>query len=169
MRVWIVALALSIGLAGAARGEDPAPPPGDTELRWVDPWDQGESYRSLRAGEGFRTRIIGRDVAIEPRDRRSTSAFDVGAAAQFPGPEFADFLPFASFYFWRRPDEHRFLRATVGGVYNDIVGAHSIANRESAPASRADARPEASTVRDSMVSTTKEGTPFSSRAVTRIA
>jgi len=128
MRVWIVALALSIGLAGAARGEDPAPPPGDTELRWVDPWDQGESYRSLRAGEGFRTRIIGRDVAIEPRDRRSTSAFDVGAAAQFPGPEFADFLPFASFYFWRRPDEHRFLRATVGGVYNDIVGAHSIAN-----------------------------------------
>src|SRR5262249_49947719 len=61
------------------------------------------------------------------RDRRSTSAFDLGAVTLYPAAESANFLPFASFYFWRRPDEQRFLRATVGGVYNDVTGAYSIA------------------------------------------
>ena len=61
----------------------------------------------------------------EARDRRSTSALDLGAAAYFDGPDEAQFIPFASLYFWRRPDERRFLRATVGGIYNDVVAARS--------------------------------------------
>jgi hypothetical protein len=95
-------------------------------MRQIDPWDQGASYRTIRAGEGFRTSLFGFDANIEPRDRRSTSAIDLGAVAGFPGADDANFLPFASGYFWRRPDERRFLRATVGILYNDVVAAHSL-------------------------------------------
>src|SRR5262245_31869819 len=127
MRIGVAALWMAIALAPwAARAEEPETQSGDEELRWVDPWDQGASYRSLRAGEGFRTSLFGFDATVEPRDRRSTSAFDVGGAPYFKGPDEAQFIPFASFYFWRRPDEQWFLRATVGGLYNDILAAHSI-------------------------------------------
>jgi hypothetical protein len=115
-----VALLISVVCAGIAHAEDPAPPEQEKELRWVDPWDQSGNYRSLRAGEGFRTSLVGRDVAIEPRDRRSTSV-----TGYYRGPEEGRVIPFASLYFWRRPDQRRFLRATVGGIYNDIFAAHS--------------------------------------------
>src|SRR5262249_52336200 len=68
MRAYAAALLVSIALTAAARAEDPAPASGDEGLRYIDPWDP--NYRSLRAGEGFRTSLFGRDVAIEPRDRR---------------------------------------------------------------------------------------------------
>src|SRR5262245_7979983 len=126
MRMRVAALWMAIALAPlAARTEEPAPTPGGEELPWVDPWDQGSSYRTPRAGEGFRTSLLGFDATVEPRDRRSTSAFDLGIAAYFRHPEEAPVIPFASLYFWRRPDEHRFLRATVGGIYNDILAARS--------------------------------------------
>jgi hypothetical protein len=128
MRVAALWMAIALVPVSAARAEEPEPPTSGEDLRFVDPWDQGESYRSLRAGEGFRTSLFGFDATIEPRDRRSTSAIDVGAVAQFPGADEASFLPFASLYFWRRPDERRFLRATVGFVYNDVVAAHSFGN-----------------------------------------
>jgi hypothetical protein len=38
-------------------------------------------YRSLRAGEGFRTNIFGRDVERRAARPRSTSAIDVGRRA----------------------------------------------------------------------------------------
>ena len=126
MRVATLWMAIALVPVAAARAEEPPPPSGDTELRWVDPWDQGEGYRTPRAGEGFRTSLFGFDASVEPRDRRSTSAIDVGAVAGFPGADDANFLPFASGYFWRRPDERRFLRATVGILYNDVVAAHSL-------------------------------------------
>src|SRR5262249_36186217 len=44
---------------------------GDAELRRLDL--SAPDYRTPRAGEGFRTRIFGRDVAVLPSDRRSTS------------------------------------------------------------------------------------------------
>ena len=105
--------------------KSPSRRPSGEDLRWIDPWDQSRDYRTLRAGEGFRTSLFGFDVAEEARDRRSTSALDLGAAAYFNGPDEAQFIPFASLYFWRRPDERRFLRATVGGIYNDVVAARS--------------------------------------------
>ncbi|HKA14781.1 MAG TPA: hypothetical protein VKH41_07175 [Myxococcota bacterium] len=127
MRVWwAVALWISVALAAPARAEDAAPATGDAGLRQVDPWDQGADYRTIRAGEGFRTSVFGRDFAIEPRDRRSTSALDLGVAAYFDGPDEGSLIPFASLYFWRRPDEQWFLRATVGGLYNDVIAARSL-------------------------------------------
>jgi hypothetical protein len=104
--------------------EEPTPPPGDASLRWLDP--SAPDYRTPRAGEGFRTRIFGRDVENGPRDRRSTSAWDVGAATWYRYPEDEQILPFGSLYFWRRPSERWFFRGTVVGVYNDLTYAHSL-------------------------------------------
>src|SRR4030095_14948699 len=94
---------ISWGVAAAARAEEPTPPSDDTERRWIDPWDQGGSYRTIRAGEGFRTSLFGFDANIEPRAPRSTSALDLGVAAYIRGPEEGRVIPFGSLYFWRRP------------------------------------------------------------------
>src|SRR5262245_37394183 len=111
MRMRVAALWMAIALVPmAARTEEPAS--GGEELRWVDPWDQGSSYRTVRAGEGFRTSLFGFDATVEPRDRRSTSALDLGVAAYIRHPEEASLIPFASLYFWRRYEKW-FLRATV--------------------------------------------------------
>src|SRR5206468_587995 len=99
--VWMT---IALASASAARAEDPAPG-NDTEPRWVDPWDRSESYRTVRAGESFRTSLFGYDASIEPRDRRSTSALDLGVAGYIRAPEGARAIPFGSLYFWRRPDE----------------------------------------------------------------
>jgi hypothetical protein len=125
MRKRLAALWIGIVLVPLSAAPDDSGPADNAEQREIDPWDQSASYRTLRAGEGFRTSIFGFDVDEKPRDRRSTSAFDLGAAAYFDGPEEANLLPFASLYFWRRPDDQRFLRATVGGLYNDVIAAHS--------------------------------------------
>ena len=124
-RLSLVWMAIALACTQAARGEEEQTAGSREDLRWIDPWDQSRDYRSLRAGEGFRTSLFGYDVAEEPRDRRSTSAIDLGAAAYFNGPDEGQFIPFASLYFWRRPDERRFLRATVGGIYNDVLAARS--------------------------------------------
>src|SRR6185436_1624159 len=126
MRVATLWMAIASISVSVARAEEPEPATGGEDLRRVDPWDQGSSYRTIRAGEGFRTSLFGFDATIEPRDRRSTSAIDLGIVAGFPGADEASFLPFASGYFWRRPDERQFLRATVGILYNDVVAARSL-------------------------------------------
>ena len=124
LRSAFVCMAIALVWTPGARAEEETA--GSREdLRWIDAFDQSRDYRSIRAGEGFRTSLFGFDVAEEPRDRRSTSAFDLGATAYFKGPDEAQFLPFASLYFWRRPDEQWFLRATGAGLYNDIVAARS--------------------------------------------
>ncbi len=85
----------------------------------------GEDYRTPRAGEGFRTRILGREVVVEERDRRKVTAWDLGLTAITPGISGSEALPFASLYFWRRPDEKTFFRAVGVGVYNDLIFSKS--------------------------------------------
>jgi hypothetical protein len=114
---------LFVLLAPSVRSEV-AQPSSDASLRWADP--SAPDYRTPRAGEGFRTRIFGRDVEVQPRDRRSTSAWDVGAATWYRWPEDERLLPFGSLYFWRRPSERWFFRGTVVGLYNDLTYAHSL-------------------------------------------
>ncbi|MGH8722825.1 MAG: hypothetical protein ACREU4_12625, partial [Burkholderiales bacterium] len=76
-------------------------------------------YETPEAAEGFRTEVLGRDVAVPPRDRRSIDAWDVGAMAWYPAAESEHELPLAALYFWRRPDEQQFFRGTVSILYND--------------------------------------------------
>jgi hypothetical protein len=91
---------------------------GDAPLRSLDA--PGDPYRSPLAGEGFRTNIFGREVTVEPRDRRSVSAWDAGLVSIVPRVGDVNTFPFASLYFWRRPDDDLLLRAVTIGLYNDI-------------------------------------------------
>lgn len=97
--------------------------PVESELPFFDP--DREPYRSLRAGEGFRTRIFGRDVNVPQRDRRAFAAWDLGSIFIAPEADESEVTPFASLFFWRRPDENSFLRAVVVGVYNEIIATRS--------------------------------------------
>ncbi len=85
----------------------------------------GTEYRTPRAGEGFRTEVLGKEVAVQPRDRRSVTGWELGAATVAPGVSESEVLPFASLYFWRRPDEDTFVRAMMLGVYNEIFASKS--------------------------------------------
>jgi hypothetical protein len=123
MRAAAAVLLCSISLATRALAGEPEPPRGDAP-RLLDPSDP--DYRTPRAGEAFRTEIFGRDVDLDARDRRSTSAFDLGGGAWIPGADQGEVLPFGSLYFWRRPEDW-FLRANVGLLYNDVSWAHSLA------------------------------------------
>jgi hypothetical protein len=94
-------------------------PAAAEELRMLDP--SAPDYRTPRAGEGFRTKIFGRDVEVPTRDRRSTSAWDLGLAAWIPWPDGRAFRPFASVYLFRRPDTEHFFRGTVVLLYDDLI------------------------------------------------
>lgn len=83
-------------------------------------------YETPEAAEGFRTDIFGRDISVQPRDRRSITAWDVGGMAWYPAAESEHELPFAALYLWRRPDEQHFFRGTVSILYNDLLYAHSL-------------------------------------------
>jgi hypothetical protein len=122
-------LACAIGLmtlshlAGCSTEKSTRPPDAeDLKLRHLQ---EGEEYRTPRAGEGFRTAVFGEDVAVLPRDRSNVSAWDLGAAAVIPGVTDSEVLPFASLYFWRHPDDETFFRAVAAGVYNEAFLAKS--------------------------------------------
>jgi len=119
MRFSTVFLALLAGCA--APPKPPAIPPHSLPPLEVP----GKEYRTPRAGEGFRTEVLGEEIAVQPRDRRSVTAWDLGGAFVAPGLSEAEALPFASLFFWRRPDEDTFVRAVVVGVYNEVIAAKS--------------------------------------------
>jgi hypothetical protein len=113
------------GLAGEEPGGTPAGPAGEPAQQQEKPLPfldihQGEGYRTPLAGEGFRTRVLGRDVTVEPRDRTSVSAWDLGLATEAPGVAGSEILPFGAIYLWRRPDPDTFFRATLVGLYDEV-------------------------------------------------
>ncbi len=119
----------AVPLSGAENPPSGAPSSrGDEKpLRSLDV--PGEEYRSPLAGEGFQASVFGESVRAEPRDRRSVSAWDIGFSAVAPGVTGAEFLPYGSLYFWRRPDETQFLRAIVAGLYNDVLYSRTTPDR----------------------------------------
>lgn len=123
----VLAVAAVLGGAGCRTAGQPGrtgeAAPDRPPLRRLDL--DGEDYRTPRAGEGFRTRVFGREVEVEPRNRRSVSAWDAGMAAVAPGVTQSEVTPFASLYFWRHPDEDSFTRAIVVGAFDDVFIARS--------------------------------------------
>jgi hypothetical protein len=85
----------------------------------------GKEYHTPLAGEGFQTEVFGEHVPVQPRDRRSVTAWDAGAVGLIPGITGSEVTPFASLFFWRRPDEDTFLRAVVVGVYDEVFFSKS--------------------------------------------
>ena len=114
-------LLVHLGLLGLGACSWPGPRPLEgAVVHDVD----AEPERTLRAGDAFRGRVFGMEFEAPGRDRRYVDAWDVGFAAT-PGTDGGETQPFASAYFWRRPDEDHFLRAVVGGIYNDVTWAQS--------------------------------------------
>ncbi len=111
-----------LGGVPTAHAQEPASNAVDRELRELH--EEGEPYRTPRAGEGFRTTVLGESVAVPPRDRRSVTAWTLGFVAT-PGADENDILPFGSFYFWRHPDEDLVFRGVVAGLFNDLRLARS--------------------------------------------
>ncbi len=85
----------------------------------------GAPYRTPRAGEGFRTEVLGHRITVQPQNRRSVSAWEIGAEINKPAPEDASVLPFGTLYFWRHPDDKHLLRIEATGIANDVFWAHS--------------------------------------------
>lgn len=86
------------------------------------------AYRTPRAGEGFRTKLFGREITVQPDDRRSVTALDLGAAFYTPGADNKAIVPFGALYLWRHPDDQSLFRADIVGLYNDIFWAGSSPN-----------------------------------------
>lgn len=85
------------------------------------------TYRTPRAGEGFRTEVFGREVIVHPRDRRSTAAWDLSFALYEPGPENgSEIIPIGVLTFWEHPDDEHLFRAQISGVYDEIFWANPL-------------------------------------------
>ena len=70
-------------LVGTITFAEEPPAPGDApreELPCFDP--SALPYRSLRAGEGFRTEIFGQAVTVDPRNRRAVAAWDAAVSCR---------------------------------------------------------------------------------------
>lgn len=83
------------------------------------------AYRTPRAGEGLRTDLFGREIAVNPENRRSVTAADLGVQVNLPGPDSRAVFPFGALYLWRHPDDQSLFRADIVGLYNDIFWAGS--------------------------------------------
>jgi hypothetical protein len=82
-------------------------------------------YRTPRAGEGFRTTVFGQEITVQPEDRRSVSAWDLGLEVNLPTPDSRGILPFGSVYLWRHPNDRTLFRTDLVGVYDDVFFARS--------------------------------------------
>jgi hypothetical protein len=83
-----------------------------------------KDYETPRAGEGFWTRIFGREVTVFPQDRRSLTAWDLGAAYTH-GAVNKEWEPIGAVFLWRRPDDDNYFRAVLNGLSNEVEYAHS--------------------------------------------
>jgi hypothetical protein len=83
-----------------------------------------KEYETPRAGEGFFTRIFGRQVIVWPEDRLSVTAWDLGAAYT-PGAQDSEWTPIGAVFVWRRPDDDHFFHGVVSGLFNDLEYAYS--------------------------------------------
>jgi hypothetical protein len=83
------------------------------------------AYRTPRAGEGFTAELFGRQITVQPEDRRSVTAADLGVQINLPASHGRAVVPFGALYLWRHPNDQSLFRADIVGVYNDIFWAGS--------------------------------------------
>jgi hypothetical protein len=88
------------------------------DLPYLD--SEALNYRTPRAGEGFKTKVFGEDLAVPARDLRSVTGWKLGAQIETPQPDDRLALPAAALYLWRHPDDRHLLRGEVTGIYNNL-------------------------------------------------
>lgn len=84
----------------------------------------GQPYATPRAGQGFWADVLGYRIEVQPKDRSSFSAWSVGMLWTADVSDY-ELIPYGGLYFWRRPDDDHFLRATLVGVMNELLYARS--------------------------------------------
>lgn len=82
------------------------------------------------AGQEFHTEVLGEEVDVASRDRKTVTAASFGVQYLHDGPSFYQVLPFGAFYVWRHSGDYseRF-RGTFAVAVNDLaynVGIHSL-------------------------------------------
>lgn len=91
-----------------------------------------EEDKTAEAGKEFRTTLLGEEIYVPPRDRRSVTAINFGLQYTPNGPSQMEMLPFGALYVWRNWDgDNRRFRGTFSGVVNDIdytIGLRSLPN-----------------------------------------
>ncbi|MBI5496442.1 MAG: hypothetical protein HY904_15575 [Deltaproteobacteria bacterium] len=108
--------ALLLSVAGALARADDDDAASLPPREWAP-----EPYRTPRAGEGFRLRVMGFDVPVDPMDRRHVSAWEAGASITWRPVQDTPVLPFGSLYYWRHESDRDLLRAEVAGLFNDVT------------------------------------------------
>jgi hypothetical protein len=82
------------------------------------------------AGEEFRTEVLGEQVEVLPRDRKTVTAASFGVQYLHDGPSFYQVLPFGAFYVWRHSgDNNERFRGSFAMAVNDLaynVGIRSL-------------------------------------------
>src|SRR5689334_22186316 len=82
------------------------------------------------AGEEFRTEVLGEQVDVPPRDRKTVNAASFGVQYLHDGPSFYQVLPFGAFYVWRHSaDYNERFRGSFAVAVNDLaynVGIRSL-------------------------------------------
>jgi hypothetical protein len=82
------------------------------------------------AGQEFHTEVLGEEVDVAPRDRKTVTAASFGVQYLHDGPSFYQVLPFGAFYVWRHSGDYteRF-RGSFAVAVNDLaynVGIRSL-------------------------------------------
>lgn len=115
-------LALAVSLLSAGLSAQQEAPP---KLRDLDAPDA--PYRTPRSGEGVRASLFGSEVEVAPRDRRAVRAWQVGVASA-EGADDSEAVPLASLYVWGHPDDRHLVRASLVGVYDQVLLAATSAD-----------------------------------------
>lgn len=124
-RVGLSALLVMPGLQQFERLEGPDQPEAVEKEEDLPPLVKpGKTYETPIAGEGFWADVFGYRIEIQPDDRSSFSAWTSGLIFT-PDVDEYEYVPYGALYFWRRPDDDHFLRATLVGVANELLYARS--------------------------------------------
>lgn len=79
-----------------------------------------ENYRSAIAGREYDTTIGGQPVHLDPRERNTLNAVNVGAVLNAPNPSHLPLLPTGALFFHRNSLQTGRLRLSVAVVDNDL-------------------------------------------------
>ncbi|MBN2700987.1 MAG: hypothetical protein JXR29_06005 [Methylothermaceae bacterium] len=79
--------------------------------------------QAIPAGNGFCTRIFGKELHVPVIDRRHIRAWFAGMNLNIPAPSSRLVEPFGALYFWDRPDERKLFYGDVALFYNTLFYA----------------------------------------------
>lgn len=84
-----------------------------------------KAYHTPRAGEAYRGKIFGHTIEVPAGDRRSESAWEIGAVLTKPAAQGSAVLPIGGIYLWQHPDNSKLFRAQLSVLENEVFLSRS--------------------------------------------